>query len=126
MGDIGGMSTRHHLPFFSGVVPQSCSLYADLNLQDGYANVVFLVPILDTLMQRFPPTVQVQLHQHHIVPRIYCRFQQIWIPAKSRWVHTDPCENKFDKPMMYEQGWNKRLSYIVAFDADGGIDVTRR
>lgn len=51
---------------------------------------------------------------------------QIWIPAKSRWVHADPCENKLDKPLMYEQGWNKRLSYVIAFDRNGGVDVTRR
>lgn len=51
---------------------------------------------------------------------------QIWIPAKKRWVHADPCENKLDKPRMYEEGWNKRLSYVVAFDRDGVVDVTRR
>lgn len=51
---------------------------------------------------------------------------QIWIPAKSKWVHADPCENKLDKPLMYEQGWNKRLSYVIAFDKTGAVDVTRR
>eukprot|EP00752_Nemacystus_decipiens_P003103 g2874.t1 len=51
---------------------------------------------------------------------------EIWIPAKSKWVHADPCENKLDKPLMYEQGWNKRLSYVIAFDKNGAVDVTRR
>lgn len=51
---------------------------------------------------------------------------QIWIPAKSKWVHADPCENKLGKPLMYEQGWNKRLSYVIAFDKNGAVDVTRR
>lgn len=52
--------------------------------------------------------------------------QQIWIPAKKRWAHADPCENKLDTPLMYEQGWNKRLSYVLAFDRNGSVDVTRR
>lgn len=51
---------------------------------------------------------------------------QIWIPTKSKWVHADPCENKLDKPLMYEQGWNKRLSYVIAFDKNGAVDATRR
>ncbi|CAM9150392.1 unnamed protein product [Scytosiphon promiscuus] len=51
---------------------------------------------------------------------------EIWIPAKSAWVHADPCENKLDKPLMYEHGWNKRLSYVLAFDRNGAIDVTPR
>ena len=51
---------------------------------------------------------------------------QIWIPAENKWVHADPCENKLDKALMYEQGWNKRLSYVIAFDRNGSVDVTRR
>eukprot|EP00903_Cladosiphon_okamuranus_P017573 g16186.t1 len=51
---------------------------------------------------------------------------EIWIPAKNKWVHADPCENKLDKPLMYEQGWKKRLSYVIAFDKNGAVDVTRR
>ncbi|CAM9281638.1 unnamed protein product [Ectocarpus sp. 8 AP-2014] len=51
---------------------------------------------------------------------------EIWIPARNAWVHADACENKLDKPLMYEQGWNKRLSYVVAFGKDGAVDVTRR
>ncbi|CAN0335408.1 unnamed protein product, partial [Hapterophycus canaliculatus] len=50
----------------------------------------------------------------------------IWIPAKNVWVHADPCENKLDRPLMYEQGWNKRLSYVIAFDRHGAVDVTPR
>lgn len=27
---------------------------------------------------------------------------EIWSEAEARWVHSDPCENAYDKPLMYE------------------------
>ncbi|CAM9857108.1 unnamed protein product, partial [Phaeothamnion confervicola] len=43
------------------------------------------------------------------------------------WLHADSCENKLDKPLMYEKGWGKRLSYVLAFHHRGGVaDVTPR
>ncbi|MEW5304097.1 MAG: hypothetical protein WDW36_006731 [Sanguina aurantia] len=46
--------------------------------------------------------------------------------AMQRWVHLDACECAFDKPLLYEAGWGKHVSYVVSAGASGVSDVSRR
>lgn len=53
---------------------------------------------------------------------------EIWSDHHCRWVHVDACEgpNTYDNPLMYECGWGKKLTYVVAFGHDHVVDVTKR
>jgi len=51
---------------------------------------------------------------------------ECYIHEYERWVHLDSCENAFDTPLLYERGWGKKLSYVIAFSKEEVLDVTKR
>lgn len=51
---------------------------------------------------------------------------EVWIDEYKRWVHMDSCENSFDQPLLYEDGWGKKLTYCLAVSNVEVLDVTKR
>lgn len=70
-------------------------------------------------------TKQKKKEYYHLIQFSTCYFQ-VYSIAQNRWIHCDPCENACDTPLMYEIGWNKKISYVIAYSAEEIQDVTWR
>ena len=53
-------------------------------------------------------------------------WNEYWSQSLQKWIHVDSCENAWDTPLMYEQGWGRVMSFIVASSIYGIYDVTKR
>ena len=45
---------------------------------------------------------------------------------EKRWIHVDSCEEAYDTPLVYEQGWGRVMTFIVASSEEEIVDVTPR
>lgn len=43
-----------------------------------------------------------------------------------RWIHLDACENSFDNPFLYNNGWGKKMSYSFAIHKYYILDVSEK
>lgn len=45
---------------------------------------------------------------------------------QKRWVHIDSCENAYDQPLLYNKGWNKKMSYTFAVNECYILDISEK
>ena len=53
-------------------------------------------------------------------------WNEFYNEEEKRWVHIDSCEEAYDTPLVYEQGWGRVMTFILGLSDDGLVEVTPR
>lgn len=54
---------------------------------------------------------------------VWCEYFSVHL---KRWIHLDCCENSFDNPLLYNDGWGKKMSYTLAIHRYYILDVSKK
>ena len=53
-------------------------------------------------------------------------WNEFYNEEEKRWIHIDSCEEAYDTPLVYEQGWGRVMTFILGLSDDGLVEVTPR
>ena len=53
-------------------------------------------------------------------------WNEFYNEEEKRWIHLDSCEEAYDTPLVYEQGWGRVMTFILGLSDDGLVEVTPR
>ena len=53
-------------------------------------------------------------------------WNEFYNEEEQRWIHLDSCEEAYDTPLVYEQGWGRNMTFILGLSDDGLVEVTPR
>ena len=53
-------------------------------------------------------------------------WNEFYNEEEQRWIHLDSCEEAYDTPLLYEQGWGRVMTFILGMSEDGLVEVTPR
>ncbi|OUM58720.1 hypothetical protein PIROE2DRAFT_47715 [Piromyces sp. E2] len=53
-------------------------------------------------------------------------WNEFYNEEEKRWIHIDSCEEAYDTPLVYEQGWGRAMTFIVATSDEEIVDITPR